>query len=92
MGYGADGICPYLAYEALFALQHDGKLPASMSHTDVVKGFIKGIGVGVLKVCVCVCVSLRVCVFLFVRVCVYFSLCVYVCVFARVVSEAHCAS
>lgn len=24
LGYGADGICPYLAYEALFALQVSG--------------------------------------------------------------------
>jgi hypothetical protein len=31
VGYGADAICPYLAYEVLWAMQEDGKLPAKYS-------------------------------------------------------------
>jgi len=50
VGYGADGVCPYLAYESLFALQKDGKLPAAMSHDKIVDAYIKSIGVGILKV------------------------------------------
>lgn len=41
VGYGADAICPYLAYEALFALHETGKLPASMSREDIVQKYIK---------------------------------------------------
>eukprot|EP00955_Chlamydomonas_euryale_P074729 362112-Chlamydomonas_euryale.AAC.4 len=50
MAYGADAACPYLAYEALFALSKDGRLPASMSRDDLVKSFAKGVGIGILKV------------------------------------------
>jgi len=49
MAYGADAACPYLAYEALFALSKDGRLPASMSRDDLVKSFAKGVGIGILK-------------------------------------------
>jgi hypothetical protein len=41
VGYGADAICPYLAYEALFALHETGKLPAAMSRDDIVAKYIK---------------------------------------------------
>lgn len=41
VGYGADAICPYLAYEALFALHETGKLPASLSRDDIVQKYIK---------------------------------------------------
>ncbi|KAF6263375.1 hypothetical protein COO60DRAFT_459133 [Scenedesmus sp. NREL 46B-D3] len=50
VGYGADAICPYLAYEALFALQETGKLSAAMSRDDIAAKYIKAIGVGILKV------------------------------------------
>ncbi len=50
VGYGADAVCPYLAYQALFALQHDKKLPASLSHADLVDRYIKSVDVGILKV------------------------------------------
>lgn len=50
VGYGADAVCPYLAYEALFALQRDNKLPANMTHDKIVDQYIKSIGVGILKV------------------------------------------
>ena len=50
VGYGADAVCPYLAYEAIYALQRDGKLPASTAPEALVKAFIKSIGYGLLKV------------------------------------------
>lgn len=50
IGYGADAICPYVAYKGLFALQHDGKLPASMTPDQIVDKYIKAVGVGILKV------------------------------------------
>jgi len=50
VGYGADGVCPYLAYDALFALQHDKKLPATMTRAEIVKHYIKSVAVGILKV------------------------------------------
>lgn len=49
MAYGADAACPYLAYEALFALQKDGRLPASHAPEKLVHAYIKAIGVGILK-------------------------------------------
>ncbi|KAG1678741.1 hypothetical protein FOA52_012780 [Chlamydomonas sp. UWO 241] len=49
ISYGCDAVCPYLAYEAIFALQADGRLPASKTTDDLAKSYIKGIGVGVLK-------------------------------------------
>ena len=50
MGYGVDAVCPYLAYEAIYALQKDGKLPASTPPDVLIKSFIKSIGYGLLKV------------------------------------------
>ena len=50
VGYGVDAICPYLAYEAIFALQADGKLPASTPSETLIKSYIKSIGYGLLKV------------------------------------------
>lgn len=50
MGYGADAVCPYLAFDSLAALQRDGKLPAAVSLEELKAKFIKGVGVGLLKV------------------------------------------
>jgi glutamate synthase (NADPH/NADH) len=50
VGYGADAICPYLAYEALFAMHETGKLPSSLTREDLVARYIKAVGVGILKV------------------------------------------
>eukprot|EP01025_Chloroclados_australasicus_P031120 TRINITY_DN3140_c1_g1_i4.p1 TRINITY_DN3140_c1_g1~~TRINITY_DN3140_c1_g1_i4.p1 ORF type:complete len:2248 (+),score=229.22 TRINITY_DN3140_c1_g1_i4:145-6744(+) len=47
LGYGADAVCPYLAFESLFALQMDGKLPKDI---DVAEKYIKAIDIGILKV------------------------------------------
>ncbi|KIZ04404.1 glutamate synthase (NADPH/NADH) [Monoraphidium neglectum] len=50
LGYGADAICPYLAYESIFALQLAGKLPAALTREALVSKYIKSVGVGLLKV------------------------------------------
>eukprot|EP00879_Flechtneria_rotunda_P003043 GHRR01003263.1.p1 GENE.GHRR01003263.1~~GHRR01003263.1.p1 ORF type:complete len:2008 (+),score=728.67 GHRR01003263.1:1512-7535(+) len=50
VGYGADAICPYLAYEAIFALHETGKLPAALSRDELVVKYTKAVGVGILKV------------------------------------------
>eukprot|EP00198_Chlamydomonas_reinhardtii_P003746 XP_001693082.1 glutamate synthase, NADH-dependent [Chlamydomonas reinhardtii] len=49
VGYGADGVCPYLAFDALAAMQRDGKLPASTPLEELKSKFVKGLGVGILK-------------------------------------------
>ncbi|GLI65807.1 hypothetical protein VaNZ11_009430 [Volvox africanus] len=49
MGYGADAVCPYLAFESLAALQRDGKLPATVPLEELKAKFIKGVGIGILK-------------------------------------------
>lgn len=41
IGYGADGICPYLAFEALAALREDGKLAAGESDDALATKYIK---------------------------------------------------
>lgn len=41
VGYGADAICPYLAYEGLFALHETGKLPATYTRDEIVARYIK---------------------------------------------------
>ncbi len=49
MGYGADAVCPYLAFESIAAMQRDGKLPASVPLAELNSRFVKGVGVGILK-------------------------------------------
>ena len=41
LGYGADAICPYLAMEAIVALQEDGKLDGRASRLDLINNYIK---------------------------------------------------
>ena len=41
LGYGADAVCPYLGVATLFALQQDGRVPASMTHADIENKYIK---------------------------------------------------
>ncbi|MGD8807956.1 MAG: glutamate synthase large subunit [Gammaproteobacteria bacterium] len=47
VGYGADGINPYLAFEALEATREDGLLDADV---DIVESYRKGVAKGMLKV------------------------------------------
>lgn len=41
IGYGADAVCPYLAFETLHALREDGKLRASESDDMLATKYIK---------------------------------------------------
>jgi glutamate synthase (NADPH/NADH) large chain len=50
VGYGADAINPYLAFEALWQSQRDGLLPASYSDSDIVHAYQKAVAKGMLKV------------------------------------------
>lgn len=55
VGFGADGICPYLAIEAIWRLQIDGKIPLKRDgglHTreELVKKYFKASNYGMMKV------------------------------------------
>jgi len=50
VGYGADAVNPYLAFEALWQAQRDGLLPADMSDEKIVSGYLKAVAKGILKV------------------------------------------
>ena len=41
IGYGADGLCPYLAFETLAALREDGRLAAAESNDALATNYIK---------------------------------------------------
>lgn len=41
VGYGADAVCPYLAFEAAWAAADDGLLPAELSRDDIAAKLIK---------------------------------------------------
>lgn len=40
VGYGADAVCPYLAMEAVQALQEDGKIPAALTRAELETKYI----------------------------------------------------
>lgn len=50
IGYGADAINPYLAFEALWQAHEDGLLPDTMTDDKVVSAYRKGVAKGMLKV------------------------------------------
>jgi glutamate synthase (NADH) len=50
LGYGADAVCPSLAFEALAALQEDGRTNPADSASAVTDKYIASINAGVLKV------------------------------------------
>ena len=58
MGYGADAICPYLAIEAIWRLQNDGKIPAKKgkdggglrTREELVSSYFYASNSGMLKV------------------------------------------
>jgi glutamate synthase (NADPH/NADH) len=41
LGYGVDAVCPYLAFEALSALQEDGHIPADLGLQAMRDNYIK---------------------------------------------------
>ncbi|MEX2175163.1 MAG: glutamate synthase large subunit [Pirellulaceae bacterium] len=50
VGYGADAINPYLAFEALWQAQRDGLLPAEYTDDKIVHVYQKSVAKGMLKV------------------------------------------
>ncbi len=50
IGYGADAINPYLAFESLWQAHRDGLLPPAYDDDAVVAGYRKAVGKGMLKV------------------------------------------
>src|SRR5438477_5462752 len=50
VGYGADAINPYTAFEALWQAQRDGLLPADYTDDKIVHAYQKAVAKGMLKV------------------------------------------
>ncbi len=50
IGYGADAINPYLAFESLWQARRDGLMDPSLDDDKVVAGYRKGVAKGMLKV------------------------------------------
>jgi glutamate synthase (NADPH/NADH) large chain len=50
VGYGADAINPYLAFEALYQAREDGTLEAEFTDVEIVSAYRKGVAKGLLKV------------------------------------------
>ena len=50
IGFGADAINPYLAFEAVFQARIDGILPAEYDDDKIVAGYRKSVAKGMLKV------------------------------------------
>ncbi|HEX5106719.1 MAG TPA: glutamate synthase central domain-containing protein, partial [Pirellulaceae bacterium] len=50
VGYGADAINPYLAFEALWQAERVGLLPSKYSDDDIVHAYQKAVAKGMLKV------------------------------------------
>ncbi len=50
IGYGADAINPYLAFEALWQVQDDGELPGDWTHEEITAAYRKATKQGILKV------------------------------------------
>ena len=74
-GMGADAVCPYMCYYALFKARDDGRLGMNYTNTELVDRVKSAFDYGVRKVmakmvCVCVCVCVFVCVCACVCVCV----------------------
>jgi hypothetical protein len=53
-GYGCDGVCPYMAYEALCKMNYDGLVEAKSknqySDDEIMTNYRKAVGKGLLKV------------------------------------------
>jgi glutamate synthase (NADPH/NADH) len=50
LGYGADGICPYLVFELARGLRDDGVLDMTLSDDDIWQAYKSAIETGILKV------------------------------------------
>ncbi|GAA95243.1 uncharacterized protein L969DRAFT_21927 [Mixia osmundae IAM 14324] len=50
VGYGADGVCPYLIMEAMLKLQREGLLKVNMSNDQIIENYRHATDNGILKV------------------------------------------
>ncbi|KAJ3402797.1 glutamate synthase [NADH], partial [Chytridiales sp. JEL 0842] len=50
LGYGADAICPYLAFESVLKLKRDGLIKQDITEEKIVKNFVKASNDGIKKV------------------------------------------
>ena len=50
LGYGADAICPYLVFETLSALRHQGKLNPPLSDQEIFYNYVAAVARGISKV------------------------------------------
>lgn len=50
VGYGADGINPYLAMEAMFKLKREGLIKKDLTHDELIENYRHSIDGGILKV------------------------------------------
>ncbi len=50
IGYGADAINPYLAFETLWNLRRDGLIDSAIDDDKLIKNYIKALGKGLFKV------------------------------------------
>lgn len=50
LGYGADGICPYLCFEAMLKLRREGLLKADLTEDNVIENYKYATNNGILKV------------------------------------------
>lgn len=50
VGYGADGICPYLCFEAMLKLRREGLLKVDLSEDQVIENYKYATNNGILKV------------------------------------------
>ncbi|KAJ3166774.1 glutamate synthase [NADH] [Irineochytrium annulatum] len=50
LGYGADAICPYLAYESMFKARRENALKDELTDEKIVNNYIKSVNDGIKKV------------------------------------------
>ncbi|XP_070567565.1 uncharacterized protein [Ptychodera flava] len=50
LGYGADGICPYLVFESLASLRQHGLLDPPLSDEEITANYVKAAEIGISKV------------------------------------------
>jgi hypothetical protein len=77
LGFGADGVSPYLAYEALARMNHDGiiKLRSNLEFTndELFYAYRKAAAKGILKVTAVLYIYLQmyICIFMYVYIYVH---------------------
>ena len=50
LGYGADAICPYLVYETVAALRHEGMVDSSLDNQQIYTNYLAATARGISKI------------------------------------------